>query len=113
MFNLDLSSTYWWPVPFKVPGEDGALVDAAFDVQFTRKTASQVEEMMKRAADERRSDSDVAREIVVGWRNVVGAAGAVSFSPEALSRLLAVPGAGTVIVRAFLESVSKGAEKNS
>ena len=100
-------------MPFKVPAEDGTLADAAFDVQFRRLKAEEVDALMAKAHAERRSDADVAREIVVGWRNVVGASGVIAFTPEAFTKLLAVPGAGTVITRALFESVSKGAEKNS
>lgn len=112
MFSLDLSPTYWWPVPFKVPAEDGTLVDATFAVQFRRLTSQQIEDKMAAAAKERRSDADLAREVVVGWRDVVNASGVIPFTPEALDRLLSVPGAGGVIMRSLLESVSKGAEKN-
>lgn len=113
MFSLDLSSAYWWPVKFKVPSENGLdLVDMSFDGQFKRMTTQQVEEMFRRAGVDRVADSELAREVMVGWREVVGRSGAISFSPEAFGQLLAVPGAGSAIMRSFFESISKGAEKN-
>lgn len=113
MFTLDLSQTYWWPVKFKAPSQSGlALVDMSFEAEFKRFTTTAVDEMFQRAGTDRVADSELAREVIVGWRQVVGASGAIPFSAEALSLLLEVPGAGSAIMRAFFESISKGAEKN-
>lgn len=113
MFTLDLSQSYWWPVKFKVPSHNGLdLVDMSFEVEFKRFTASQVTAMFQRAGTDHVADSELAREVVIGWRQVVGASGAIPFSTEALGRLLEVAGAGSAIMRAFFESISKGAEKN-
>lgn len=113
MFTLDLSQSYWWPVKFKVPSENGLdLVDMSFEVMLKRFTTKQVDDMFQRAGAERVHDNELARQVVVGWRQVVGASGAIPFSAEALNLLLEVPGAGSAIMRAFFESISKGAEKN-
>jgi hypothetical protein len=113
MFTLDLSQAYWWPVKFKVPSQSGLdLVDMSFEAEFKRFTTKQVDEMFQRAGTERVPDTELARQVMVGWRQVVGAAGVIPFSAEALGQLLEVPGAGSAIMRAFFESISKGAEKN-
>lgn len=113
MFNLDLSSSYWWPVPFGVPAEDGLKVlEMSFEAQFRRMSTEEVDALLEDARVNKKPDSQVARSLLVGWRKVVGAGGAVPFTPEAFDRLLAVPGAGSSIMKAFFESLSKGAEKN-
>ena len=113
MFTLDLSPKYWWPVTFRVPAADSMqMADMSFEAEFRRVSAEQMDGMFRRAAEERVSDSTIAREVLVGWRQVVGAGGAIPFTAEALTQLLAVPGAGSAVMSAFFESISKGAEKN-
>lgn len=113
MFNLDVSKTYWWPVTFRTPGADGGkLEDMSFTVEFRRYSTDEVEEMMKRAEKDRLSDAKLAREIVVNWRDVIGAGGVMAFSEPNFAKLLKVSGAGSAIMKAFFESLSKGAEKN-
>lgn len=114
MFDLDLSDTYWWPVPFAVPSPDGMHTkDMSFEGQFRRFTQAQLDAMNERAVADRKSDSDLAREVLVGWRKVRNAAGEVPFEAAALNRLLAVPVAGSAIMKAFYESLREGVEKNS
>jgi len=113
MFNLDLSGKYWCTVSFTVPGESGQRQDMTFDVEFRRYVQAELDDMTQRATDRRLSDTDLAREVTVGWRNVVGTSGSVEFSRDAFNRLLGVPGAGSAVMKAFFESISKGLEKNS
>ena len=113
MFTLDLSPKYWWPVTFRVPAADTMqLADMSFEAEFRRMSTEQVDAMFRRAGEQGIPDSTLAREVIVGWRQVVGAGGAIPFTAEALTQLLAVPGAGSAIMKAFFESISKGAEKN-
>lgn len=115
MFKLDLSSTYWWPVQFAVPEVDGLhLQDMSFEAQFRRHSQAQLDALRARIVEKNLSDTDIAREVVAGWRKVVGDDGGdIPFSAETLNRLLAVPAAGSAIMKAFYESISEGLEKNS
>ncbi len=114
MFNLDLSGSYWWPVAFAVPDADGLhLLDMSFDGQFKRFKQEELDKLNERAVTEHMSDSDLAREVLVGWRKVLSGTSERAFSAEALNQLLAVPVAGTAIMKAFYESLREGLEKNS
>lgn len=111
-FTLELSDTYFTPVSLRVPVE-AVQKTFSFEVELRRLSTSQHDQLLKRAMDEQMTDAQVARALVVGWREVRGADGAeLPFSEAAFSRLLEVQGAGTAICDAYLGSVKQAAEKN-
>lgn len=113
MFILELSKTYFQAVSLRLPTEDAKSKTVGFEAEFKRLSATEHTALMKRAKVEELSDADVAREIVVGWRQVRSASGdELPFSKEALERLLDVQGAGTAICAAYVASVSQAAGKN-
>lgn len=114
MFTLDLSDTFFWPVRFRVPRADGMGHDEqTFDAEFKRLTQEQINDMLKRAAEERLDDVRLAGEIVCGWKGVVDREKApIPYSEAAKARALSVPGLGSALMRAFFESHAKALEKN-
>lgn len=114
MFNLDVSATYWWPVKFSVPRENGATHDVmTFDAEYKRLPVEEVNALIKRAADERLSDNYIATQLVAGWKGVENKAGApVPFSEENLKRALALHGLGSALVATFFESQGQAPAKN-
>lgn len=114
MFTLDLSDSFFWPCRFRIPRADGSGYDEqTFDAEFRRLSQEAMAAMLKRAADERLSDAQLAREILVGWKGVVDAQKApVPFSQVALDRALNVPGLGSAVMHSFFDAHAKAVEKN-
>lgn len=113
MFKLDLTPSYWWQVKFQVASENGTHQAVEFTAQYRRLTQPEIEALINRAAGEKKSDSDIARDILVGWEGVADGDGkAVPFNRASLDRALAVPGFGSGVVKAFFESLSQAASKN-
>jgi hypothetical protein len=120
MFKLDLSPTFWAPVKYQAPKEDGTgMAFFTFDVQFPRLSEPELGDMLakaKPAPDAPKADSfdtRVARLMVRGWRGVADPAGEeIAFSQAALDRLLALDGMGSAIVAAF-ERVRPGAARGN
>lgn len=108
MFTLELSDTYYREVTLHLADEDGRTKAFTFDVQFKRLSTDEHAALMKRVADERMSDAQVAAEIVVGWRKVFTGQGVPRpFTPEALQLMLQINGAGTAICKSYLDSVAQ------
>lgn len=114
MFTLELSPTYFWPVKFAAPSADGAKVDQHdFDVEFKRLDADELKALMKRAAEKKLSDEQVAATLVVGWRGVRDKGGEpVPYTVGNLNRLLNVLGLASAVMRAYFDSHAQAAEKN-
>lgn len=114
MFTLDLSDTFFWPVRFRVPKADGTGHDEqTFDVEFKRIPQDAITAMLRRAADERLSDVQLAAEIMVGWKGVVDREKApIPYSEGARDRALSVPGLGSAVMTSFFDAHAKAVEKN-
>lgn len=123
MFKLDLSPTFWAPVKFQAPKEDGSgMATYGFDVQLPRLSEPELADLLVKAAKPSTApglahlesvDTRLARLMVKGWRGVADAAGdEIAFSQAALDRLLAIDGMGSAIVAAF-ERVRPGAARGN
>lgn len=114
MFNIDVSPSYWWPVKFSLPRVTGATYDTfSFDVEFKRLTMSEATALGRRVEEEKLSDSQVATELMIGWKGVQDGNGApVPFSEHALRRALDVPNLASAVVSTFFESTAKAGVKN-
>lgn len=115
MFNLDISDSYWWPVKFHAPREDGSGIEVfTFQGKFRRMPVADVEALQTRIVEERLADSEIAKGMLVDWREVANRdGGEVPFSQAAYERALQISGFGTGVVQAWAESLAKGPEKNS
>lgn len=113
MFTLDLSDTFWWPVTFSVPSDNGKHVKHSFEVEFKRLSTDQIEDLQQRARTERLRDDQVAAELVVGWRGVVDRDGnAIPYTGPHVKRALNVSGLGTAIVAAYFRAQTEAPAKN-
>lgn len=60
-----------------------------------------------------RKDKDFCKEVIVGWKDVVGEKNEeIPFSPSALEQLMEIPGVSKQLVSAFLESIAGSKLKN-
>lgn len=115
MFNLDLSNAYWWPVTFSVPREDGNGFEThRFRAKFRRMPVAELEALQKRVREERLSDAEIAKGLLVDWDEVANRdGGKVPYSDAAYAQALQITNFGTGVVSAWSESLAKGPEKNS
>lgn len=113
MFKLVQSSEYYWPVKFSFPVEGGRFEKTSFDCLFRRLSQTRIDEIVAAANSGITKDSDIAREIVVGWRGVTDGDGEeIAFSKSTFEQLLDVPMMATTIAGAFIESLSEARRKN-
>jgi len=112
MFKLGKSQDYKWPVEVKLPTDGGGWTKETFDAQLRRLPQSRLDELRSKGEASEVSDSEICREIVVGWSGVTDGEDQVPFSPENLSRLLDIPGVAHAIVMAWIESLSGSRRKN-
>lgn len=116
MFRIDPQRTYWWPVTIQVPDDSkpGQLKDQSFEVQFKWLPDEEHAAWLKRAGEKKLSDRQAAPDIMLAFRGVAGPDGqALDSTPHNLQLLLAEPSVPSAIVRAYLDSRDKAAEKNS
>jgi hypothetical protein len=114
MFELQQSPAYWWPVPVPFAKDGGGWDRRELQIQFKRMDTDQYAEFMAEVGRERIGDREVCRRIVLGWRAVVATPGGpeVPFTPENLAALLRLPNVAGSIVREWMDSFGKAAEKN-
>lgn len=115
MFRIDPQRTYWWPVTMLVPdeGKPGELQEHTFDVQLKWLPEEEHAAWLNRAGEQKLNDRQAVPDILVSFRGVATADGQeLSSTPQNLQLLLAEPGVPTAIVRAYLASRDKAAQKN-
>lgn len=112
MFNLDVSSTYLWPVKFKLPTNGGKFTEQNFDGQFKRLDQTRINELREGIAKGEVEDIDIAKEVLQGWEGVTAGTEPVPYTEATRDRLLNVPGVATAVVTALTESLAGGAQKN-
>lgn len=115
MLKIVLSPTYFAPVTLHLLAEDGSPQKFEFHGLFKRLSTQEHEELMGRAKKLNLSDTAVARELLIGWRDgdVLGADGqALRFSTESLNALLQINGSGTAICKTYVDSVERVAQGN-
>ena len=113
MFKIVLSPTYFAPVILHLAAADGSPQSFEFQGLFKRLSTQEHEELMGRAKKQNLSDTVVASELLVGWRDVLGADDQpLTFSPEALHALLQINGAGAAICKSYVDSVERVARGN-
>lgn len=109
MFRLNPSPTFKASVPVSVPGMDKPLEIA---VEFRHKTATGLQEWMRRAVD--RTDAQNLDEVIAGWSGVMGDDGAqVPYTLTALSTLLEnYPAAKWEMLVAYKAELTEAKRKN-
>lgn len=121
-FVLKQSATYTWPITLVLPVDGGRRDKHTFDGEFRRLPQTRINEIVKLAQlqergkladDEELRDQDAAKEILVGWSNVVDDEGEeVPYSDAALNQLLEIPTVAGQIVRTWFDSLEVAKRKN-
>ena len=112
-FVLKQSDTYRWPVQVDMPVDGGRHERHTFDGEFKRITQSRVREMGELIETGDLIDSDLVREVLIGWDGVNDEDGnPIKFSQKTLDQLVDVPMLATAISKAFFESLAGAKRKN-
>jgi hypothetical protein len=121
-FVLKQSATYIWPITLVLPVDGGKRQKHTFDGELRRLPQSRISEIIKLAQlqergaladDEELRDQDAAKEVLVGWANIVDDEGEdVPFSDSKLNELLEIPTVAGQIVRAWFDSLEVAKHKN-
>ena len=103
-FVIDQSPTYKWKVEVNV-NKDGTVHTEVFTALFKNISQSRFKEMIKMVEDKQIDDMDVAKEVLLGWEDMVDTEGVdVPFNKSTLNQLLEVRGFATAVGFAFMES---------
>lgn len=108
MFKL--TDRFWWPVILEVPG-DGEMVKHRIELQFKRKTQPELDALVNSG----KSDEEVCREVVTGWKGVKGEEGQDStFTPDNFGRLLdEVAGSRFTIAATYFDAMQGAARRKN
>lgn len=114
-FVLQQTSSYTWPVNLELPTNGGKKVKSKFTAEYARLPQSRINEIAKlakaaeygRVSDEEElDDKTAAKEILVGWAEVVDDDGEeVDFTVANLELLLEIPTAAGQLIAQWLESM--------
>ena len=121
-FVLSKSATYTWPVRTSLATDGGKTTVETFDAEFKRLPQSRINELLQEIRAQERGrgdqddliqDTDVVKELLVGWAGVSDDAGKdVPFSVASLEQLIDIPTVASQIVKAWFESLKEGKRKN-
>jgi hypothetical protein len=121
-FVLSKSATYTWPVRISLATDGGKTTVETFDAEFKRLPQSRINELLQEIRAQERGrgdqddliqDTDVVKELLVGWAGVSDDAGKdVPFSVASLEQLIDIPTVASQIVKAWFESLKEGKRKN-
>jgi hypothetical protein len=107
MFKLSANPRYSWPVSVEIPADGGTYDEAAFTVVFRRGTVEEYQALYKRMETGELNFVDAAKEVVLGWDEVVDDGGEpIAFTPQALDGMLQVPRVAEAIFWAYIRSAS-------
>lgn len=108
MFKL--TDRFWWPVILEVPG-DGEMEKHRVELQFKRKSQSEMDVLVKSA----KSDEELCREVVTGWKGVKAENGdELSFTEANFGRLLdEVAGARLTIASTYFDAMQGAARRKN
>ena len=113
MFVIKQSDTYGWTVSVKYPITGNKYKTETFTGEFKRLPQSRIKEIMKQIENDQMGDKDLAKEVLVGWKDVSDENGnEIPFSEATLEKLLDVQLVAGSIARAFIESISGAKIKN-
>lgn len=124
-FVLKQSSSYKWPVSFKLPVDGGKFEKQTFDAEFKRLPQARINEIQtdvqtrikaaecNEVVDSSVTDISIANELIIGWEGVVDSDGdAVTFSETVKQQLLDIPTVASAIIVAYFDSLAGIKTKN-
>lgn len=113
MFVISQKQTYSWPVTVEFPVDGGKTDRQTFDAEFKRMTQTRINEIRSQIERNEVTDTDLAKEVLVGWEGVNDSNGdAVPFTERARDQLLDVPLVAAAVVMAWLGSLTGVKRKN-
>jgi len=112
-FVLDQDESYLWPCRFEVPISGGKYKLMTFDAEFKNVSQSRLEELMNLQSKGLKTDTDIAKEMIIGWSGIVDGKGEeIPYTEKSKKVLLNIAGMGSQIVQIFISSRSKAKAKN-
>jgi len=124
-FVLKQSTSYSWPVSFKLPADGGKYEKQSFDAEFKRLPQARINEIQtevqarikaaerNEAIEDGITDQSIAREILIGWSGIVDDDGdEVAYSTASRDQLLEVPTVAAAVILAYFESLTGQKAKN-
>ena len=112
-FVLDQADSYSWPCRFEVPVSGGKYKVMTFDAEFKNISQSRLEELMNFQTEGKKTDTDIAKEMIIGWSGIVDGKGEeIPYTEKSKKRLLDIAGMGSQIVQIYISSRSKAKAKN-
>ena len=124
-FVLKQSSSYKWPVSFKLPVDGGKFEKQTFDAEFKRLPQARINEIQtdvqtrikaaerSELVDTSVTDISIANELIIGWEGVVDGDGdAVTFCEAVKQQLLDIPTVASAIIVAYFDSLAGVKTKN-
>lgn len=113
MFVISQKSSYTWPVEVHFPTDGGKTDRQTFDAEYKRMTQTRINEIREAIEKNETTDTELAREVLVGWEGVNDASGeTVPFSERSRDQLLDVPLVASAVVMAWLGSLTGIKRKN-
>ena len=112
MFIVKQTQSYFWPVKVEFPIDDGKFAKQTFDAEFKRLPESRIKEIAKLVETGDITDLDLAKEILVGWKDVSDGENEVTFSENSKEKLLEIPLVAKAVIIGFFESLSGAKRKN-
>lgn len=110
MFVLTRDHAYDWPVDVKVPVDGGRFETRAFTARFRIPAKARMDELFRTSGSATAkafpNDFDLAREVLVGWKDVEDETGGpLAFDDQNRDALLSVPYVLSAIIEAYLGSL--------
>lgn len=113
MFKLAQSTSYKWSVKVELPVDGGKFEKATFDAEFKRLSQSRINELRTQMEAPRYTETELAKEVLIGWSGVVdGDGNEIPFSEGNRDKLLDVPMVAVAIGMSFFESLAGAKRKN-
>jgi hypothetical protein len=121
-FVLKQTATYKWPVKIVLAIDNGKREVSTFDAEFKRLKQSRINELLQQVRDQERGrsendtliqDTEIVKELLVGWDGVNDDSGApIPFSEAALDQLVDIPTVAGQIIKTWFESLQEAKRKN-
>ncbi len=113
MYVIKKSDNYYWPISVDRPVNAGTKDSFTFDALFRRLSQSELDAYAIKAEKFVIRDIDIARDVLVGWKDVQNEQGEdMPFTTDTKEALLDQPMVASAIVNFYYESLAQGKRKN-
>jgi hypothetical protein len=108
MFDFnEVSDTFIRSVQFRFVTEKGAWREGRFDAVFVRQSRDEMKESLEDLRDEKISDIDFVRKIVIGWRGMRDDGQEMEFSETNLDRVIQrLPNVLAALIKTYSDAVN-------